>query len=90
MTLNRAEKIKIQEIAEKHGLTVEEVESIIESQYEFIREKIKEIKLDEDLTKDQFLMEKTNFNIPSIAKLYASYYIYSEINKKKKKKGNSM
>lgn len=90
MTLNRSEKIKIQEIAEKYGLTFDEVESIISSQYEFIKEKIKEIKLKEDLTKEEFLMEKTNFNIPSIAKLYASYYIYSEINKKKKKKDNNI
>ena len=39
MKLHRADAIKIKELAEKYGLTIEEVESMVSSPYSFIREK---------------------------------------------------
>tara|TARA_R110002020_G_scaffold200054_2_gene402092 strand:- start:9177 stop:9440 length:264 start_codon:yes stop_codon:yes gene_type:complete len=86
MRLSRADKIKAQEIADKHGLTLEEVKSIITAPYSFIAETTRELVFEDGLTKEEFAEKKTNFNIPSIGKLYASNYLYNEIQKKKNKK----
>lgn len=87
MRLNRADEIKMREIAEKHGLTFEDVNAMVSSQYEFIRSKTKELVIPENLDKEEFSGIKTNFNIPSLCKMYASHYIYRKINEKKIKKG---
>ena len=84
--LTKADELKMREIAEKHNLTFEQVKEMVSSQYSFIREKTKSLDFKEGLTREEFDAMKTNFNIPSIGKLNASFYIYSEINKKKEKK----
>jgi hypothetical protein len=84
MRVNKRDKIKIQEIAEKHGITYNEAKAIISSQFSFIREKLSKLTFEDGLTKEEFIKKKTNFNIPSIGKLYASYYIYETIQKNKK------
>ena len=86
MRLSRADKIKAAEIAEKHGITFDEAKAIIASQWQFIREKTKGLDFPDGLTKEEFEKKKTNFNIPAIGKLYASFYLYSRIQKNKKKK----
>tara|TARA_B100000768_G_C11208700_1_gene345010 strand:- start:67 stop:330 length:264 start_codon:yes stop_codon:yes gene_type:complete len=86
MKLNRAEEVKIKEIAEKYDLSVKEVESIISSPYSFIHQTTKSMVLKDNMTREEFDETKTNFNLPSIGKLYASYFMYNEIQKKKNKK----
>ncbi len=86
MKLNRADSIKAKEIADKHGVTIDEMKKIISAPYDFIQKKAKEIKLEDDLTREEFDAIKKNFNIPALGKLYASHYQYNEIQKKKKKK----
>ena len=83
--LNRANELKIKELADKYGLTFEQVKEIIDSPYKFIRNKTKEIELDDNLSKEEFEKIKTNFNIPAICKLYASHYIYNKIQKNNSK-----
>lgn len=86
MILSRANKIKIKEIADKHNLPEEVVRKIVEAPYNFIKDITKDLKFKDGLTREEFEEMNTNFNIPSIGKLYASYDIYLEIQKKKKKK----
>ena len=86
MKFNRAHEAVIKEIAEKHGLTVEEVKEIVSTPTRFIQEKSKEIVFEDGLTREEFDKKKKNFNIPAIGKLYASYFLYNEIQKKKNKK----
>ena len=85
MKLSRADLIKVKEIAEENNLSVEDVKQIIHSPYGFIKSKSKEIEFEDDMSKEEFMKKKTNFNIPSIGKLYASNFLYNEIQKKKKK-----
>ncbi len=76
MKLERAYEIKAEEIAEKHNLTLDQVKKIIESPYSFIRKKTKELSIPKNLSEEEFNKIKTNFNIPCICKMYASYKIY--------------
>lgn len=80
-TSSLAEKIKIKEIAEKYNMSVKEVETVVQSQYSFMHNKIKELKLEGIKTREEFDALKTNFNIPCIGKLYASWAIFKKINK---------
>jgi hypothetical protein len=73
-------------MADKYGLTVEEIKSIISAPYSFIAKKTRELIFEDGLTREEFDKKKTNFNIPSIGKLFASNYLYNEIQKKKNKK----
>lgn len=81
----RLDKKKIEEIAERYDISFEQAKEIVYSPYEFMREKLGELSLDDNLTEDEFFKKKTNFNMPSLFKLYASYYAYKEIIKKKNK-----
>lgn len=85
MKLNRADSIKAEEIAEKHGISIDIVKRVILSQYEFIKIKTRDMNFEEGLTKKEFNKLKTNFNLPSIGKLYASYFMYKKIQENKKK-----
>ncbi len=82
----RLDKEKIEEIAERYNISFEQAKEIVYSPYEFMREKLGELSLDDNLSKEEFYNKKTNFNMPSLFKLHASYYAYKEIMKKKNKK----
>lgn len=82
MRINRADEIKIKELAEKYGRDPSEVAKAIESQYIFMKNKITDLDFDPNLTEEEFYKLKTNFNIPCIGKLYASFYMYRRINLK--------
>jgi len=86
MKLNRADAIKAKEIADKYGLTIEEMKKIINAPYSFIHKKSKEIEFEDGMTREEFDSKKKNFNIPALGKLYASHFLYNEIQKKKNKK----
>lgn len=52
--------------------------------WKFIRETIKELPLKEDLTEEEFLKLRTNFNIPSLGKLVCTYDRYIGMKKRYK------
>ena len=91
MIKNKKDKAKITELAKEYNLSEAEVEAIVLSPFAFIREKTKNLDLAKDLTHREFESLKTNFNIPCIGKLHASYFLYKRINKlnEKNKKGKS-
>ena len=82
MIKSNKDKIKIAELAKKYNLTEAEVEAIILSPFAFIREKTKNLDLAKDLTQREFESLKTNFNIPCIGKLHASYFLYKNAKNK--------
>lgn len=86
MKFNRADEIKIKEMAKKYSLDTEVVRKMISAPYDFMQKKTKELDFVDDLTRDEFDKMKKNFNIPGLGKIYASYFLYNEIQKKKKKK----
>jgi len=85
MKLSRADAIKAQELADKYGIEIGEMKNIISAPYDFIQKITKELVFEDNLSKEDFDKMKTNFNIPGIGKLYASNYLYNEIQKKRKK-----
>tara|TARA_R110000796_G_scaffold181330_1_gene297849 strand:- start:16412 stop:16672 length:261 start_codon:yes stop_codon:yes gene_type:complete len=85
MRLSRADTIKAKELSEKYGLDIEVIKKIISSPYDFIQKKTKELNFKDGLTREEFDKMKKNFNIPGLGKLYASYYLYEQIQKKRKK-----
>ena len=91
MINSKKDKLKIAELAKKYNLSEAEVEVIVLSPFAFIRDKTKNLDLPKDLTQREFESLKTNFNIPCIGKLHASYFLYKRINKlnEKNKKGTS-
>ena len=85
MKLNRADAIKARELAEKHGIDIDIMKKIISAPNDFIQMKTKELAFKDGLTREEFDKIKTNFNLPGLGKLYASYFLYEQIQKKKKK-----
>lgn len=84
--LKESEKQKIREMAEKYNLTFDEVKELVYSPYEMMRDTITKISFDDDVSKEEFQEAKTNFNMPKLFKLHASFYAFKEIIKKKNKK----
>lgn len=62
----------LKELSEEYGVSVKELEEIYESQWEFIAETAADIDFDE-IEEEAFGDLKTNFNIPSIGKLYTNF-----------------
>lgn len=82
MVLSKADELALKEIAKKYDITINEAKEIISGMYTFIREKIVSLEFkDTEYTREEFDKIKTNFNLPCIGKLCASYYQYSRINK---------
>lgn len=75
------EKI-ITEVSNKANLPYEVVDLVYKSYWKFIKEKIQELPLKEDISEEKFLTLKTNFNIPSLGKLNCTYDKFLKIKKK--------
>lgn len=75
------EKI-ITEVSNKANLPYEVVDLVYKSYWKFIKEKIQELPLKEDISEEKFLTLKTNFNIPSLGKLNCTYDKFLRIKKK--------
>lgn len=60
-------------------IPVEEILTTYKAYWKFIRNKIEELPLKEDLTEEKFSKLKTNFNIPKIGKLHCTYPRYKTI-----------
>ena len=72
-------KDTIKKVSEDLGISKHVVESAYKSFWEYIRNSIQELPLKEDLTEEEFNKLKTNFNIPSLGKLYCNYSRYDGI-----------
>lgn len=86
MKLSKSDLILIGELSKKYNIDKSEIIKIISSPYEFIKSKTSKLSLkSKELDKGEFESIKTNFNIPCIGKLHASYYSYKRISESKKK-----
>ena len=74
----------VQKVSKELNLDEEVVDAAYKSFYGFIREKISELPLKEELTEEEFNALKTNFNIPSIGKLHCTYERYLGMKEQKK------
>jgi hypothetical protein len=86
MRENKADLLKLKELAEKYGLTVGEVRNIVHSQFEFVRVTNRNLIIPDGLTREEFRNLKTNFTFPALGKMYASHFLYDRIQENKKKK----
>ena len=64
------------EVSSKLGLPRQVVLNTYKSFWEFIKGKIEELPLKEDLTEEDFNDLKVNFNLPYIGKIYCNYDTY--------------
>jgi hypothetical protein len=69
----RADKLKIEELADKYKISEEEATNAIGAPFKFIRKTTKELSFEDGLTREEFEAKKTNFVIPAIGKMYASF-----------------
>lgn len=74
------------QVAEEMNLPVEVVKTAYKSYWKFIRSKIQELPLKEDLSEEEFKQLKTNFNIVSLGKLSCTYDRYLRVKEKEKYK----
>lgn len=75
--MDKVSKAKIKKLIHRHALlnnmTDAEFEKLINSPYEFAAEKIKELKLDDIETEEEFDKVKTNFIFTSFFKLVIDF-----------------
>jgi len=69
-------------VAEELQIPQEVVQEAYYSFWRFIRDKINELPLKEDLTEEEFNSLRTNFNIPSLGKLTCTYEEYCNAKKR--------
>jgi hypothetical protein len=69
------------EIASDLGLNESDIKDVFKYTWEFIRKKIEELPLKEDLTEEEFNNLKTTFMLPEIGKLGCDYNTYRSIRK---------
>lgn len=70
------------EASERLGIDKSVVKKSYKLFWKFIRNKIEELPLKEDLTEEEFRKLRTNFNVPSVGKLYCTYKEFSGAHKK--------
>lgn len=80
---NNKIKIIYTRLAIKYGLNSQQVKDIVESQFKFAKEKIKELDFSDCEDKESFDSIKKNFRFQYLGKIYTNYYIYKSINKKR-------
>ena len=64
------------------GIPKDVVRSAYLHSWKFIKEKISELPLKEDLTEDEFNELRRNFNQPSLGKMYIDYQKYLNLRKR--------
>lgn len=69
-------------ISKELNIPVDIVKKVYKYYWKFIKEKIENLPLKENLFGEDFNKLKTNFNIPSIGKLYLSYDRYRKVKDK--------
>lgn len=63
----------LKQVSEELNIPYEVVNKVYSSYWKFIRSKIIELPLKENLTKEEFEKLKVNFNLPSLGKLNCTY-----------------
>jgi len=76
---------KTKELAKKYDMDLGLMKKLLAAPYEFIQKKTRELDFKDGLTKEEFDKIKKDFNIPALGKVFASNYLYNEIQKKKNK-----
>lgn len=61
------------------GLSPDTVDKTYKAFWKYIRDTIQELPLKEDMSEEEFLMLRPNFNIPSLGKLTCTYKRYSGV-----------
>lgn len=72
----------IQKVSEETNLPIDIIDKTYKSFWEFIRSSIQELDLKKELSEEEFLKLRTNFNIPSLGKLTCTYDRYKGVKKK--------
>lgn len=72
----------ISKVAEDNNLDREFVDKVYKLFWFSIKEKIKELPLKDALSEEEFNRLTTNFNIPSLGKLYVTYDKYQSVKRK--------
>jgi len=80
----------LQKVSKEIDIPYDVVNKAYSSYWKFVRETITSLPLKEDLTKDEFLKLRTNFNVPSLGKLNCTYERMMGVKKryKRTKEGN--
>ena len=81
----------LEQVSNELKIPIEVVKEAYLSYWKFIKSKIAELPLDEELSEDQFKELRTNFNVPSIGKLTCTYDRFLRVKQKqqyKKEKNN--
>lgn len=85
---NTKYNIIVQKIALKYNLPVTVAKKIIESQFEFINDTVKELDFKSITNKEEFDQLKTNFTVKYLFTLYANFDKITKINKRKNEAKN--
>lgn len=64
-------------------ISPEEIKVVYESFWSYIRDSINSLPLKQNLTEEEFNTLSTNFNIPSLGKLYCTYDDYRNSKRRK-------
>lgn len=73
MIYDKLFQASIKELSKDMNLPPEVITVAYRSFWEHIKEKIEELKLKDDISEEEFSQLRTNFNIPSIGKLYITW-----------------
>lgn len=73
------DKSILEQVSKSLGIPLDVTTEAYNSFWEFVRSSIEDLPLKEDLSEEQFNQLQTNFNIPSIGKLYCTYDRYKGI-----------
>ena len=72
----------IESVANELQLPVDLVRKTYKAYWQFVRDTIQQLPLKEDISEEDFKKIKTNFNIPSLGKLYCTRDRYLRVKKR--------
>lgn len=72
----------IESVANELQLPVDLVRKTYKAYWQFIRDTIQQLPLKDDISEEEFKKIKTNFNIPSLGKLYCTRDRYLRVKKR--------
>lgn len=73
------DKKVISDVAQKTGFSEKLIESTYKAYWKYIKTSIESLPLKEDVSKEDFLKLRTNFNIPSLGKLVCTFDKYKRM-----------
>lgn len=82
MTTNKELNDILQEVSKELDIPVEVINEAYLASWRFMRSKISELPLREDLTEEQFAALRTNFNVPFLGKLCVTNKRYLGVRKR--------